>query len=383
MFGKTHHEIHVPNRIARRFAQAPIAAALLMAGLGGLIGESRGQDPSPKPAGQVKAAQPPCSTIDLSMIPADAPVIAAFRPADLVKLPELKALYEEFARNIEVKMIVDMAEPESVEQIAVVLFRKDMRNLENLKDEKELANFGALIVRTNKPREWKAWLLLAGMLSSKATHQGKEYYRVGPPDKAGEGESLFAYYQADDLTTVAASEASIKAMIAGEKPKADSKWGEALRKAGRGHAFLAMDVAWVREQLKPLLQAEDKEGLISMALAPISPLQEMVDRQVVTLDGTDGLAIISENFCRDEAGAERVRRTIDALMVLSQNSVGPAFDAFRGTLLAELGPMAPLLEMGEQAIKQGTVDREGTIVRFKTSVKGPLVQKIRSVVEAR
>ncbi len=360
-------------------------AGLVLSLVAGGAGRTTGQEPkpAPPPAPAVEAPATPPPTIDLSLVPADAPAVFAFRPADLMKLPELKAIYDEFARQPEVKTILDIAEPESVEQVAVVLLGRELAPAIASGNEKALLDIGALIVRTNKPREWKALAAATGIYSTKVSGDGKDYYRMAP--LGGDKDTLgLAFYQPDDRTVVVASEASLKKFLNAPAPAGQGpKWRTGAGQPIVGHAVVAVDMAWLRSQSNLAVQAGGDEAAAILAMAsPLTPLWEKVEGLVVAVDGTGGLTIASENVCADEAAASAVQKTVDAVLTLAQNASGEGLKLVRKEV-QDQPAFLRLIDLAEQGVKAAKVEREGKVVRFKTTVKGDLVGAVRAVAEAR
>ena len=344
-------------RIDRPLAWAIALAVLAFAPLAGA------QEPKPELASILVSNAP-------NIVPRDAPLVISFQPAALLKLPDLKALYEEFTRADEVRRIVDVAEPESVEAITLVLMRRDLKIVGDPGDE--LAAAGAVIVRTNKAREWKALAAAAGVPVVKAAHAGKEYYRV-----SGDVPMAFGFYQPDDMTLVVASEANLRKIIEGEKA---GEPGKPVVRSGddsspKSLAAATVDFAWVRDLLGPQIKANPEAALL---LSVVGPIWEKTDGVTIRLSASDsgGLILVADHLCADEAGAKRVEKTFEAFLTLAQNAGPEGLKLLRQQSKGD--PIASeMADLGEQAIKNATVDREGTRVRVKMSVKADVAKLAR------
>jgi hypothetical protein len=239
-----------------------------------------------------------------------------------------------------------------------------------------------VIVHSNKPREWKALAAASGVYATKATSDGKDYYRLilnGNKD----GVDGLAFYQPDDKTLIAASEATLRRIMAGQSANGDApKWRKGMRRSIPGHAAMAIDMAWARGQATALLKANsDVAPFLAMA-SPLSPLWEKVDGLVVAFDGTGGLTISSENVCGDESSARMVEKTIDAVLTLAQNASGEVPRLLREEV-KDQPSLGRLVDLAEQGVKSARVERDDAVVRVRTTVKGDLVQAIRAVAEAK
>lgn len=327
--------------ICTRFVAATALAALFVA-------PSFGQDEKP-----AKGSVP---------IPADAPVVVTLRPATLLKRADVKALYEELTKPDEIQRVVNVAEPESIEDVTFVLLSRDLKVGGD--PGEAIAQNGAVIVRTNKPREWKALAAAAGVPLVKATHAGKDYYRIS-------GEVPFGFYQADATTVVGATEANLRRLIDG--PKADGKKASPIASAAGGPgatiAAATVDFAWVRGLLEPAIKANKETGI---AMALIGPIWEKTDGVAVRLStNDDGFTLTADHFCADEDGATRVEKTLDAFLTLGRNVAPEGLRQLRQQ--AGGAPAASeVADLAEGALKTASIAREGARVRVKVAVKADL-----------
>jgi hypothetical protein len=302
-----------------------------------------------------------------SIIPADAPAWVVFHPAALLKLKDVKGLYDEFTRNEEVKRVVDVAEPESIEDITIALMRRPAA-LEG--DPHELlARDGVVIVRTNKPREWKALAAASGVPVVKATHGSRDYYRISGDTPIG-----FGFLQLDDERVVIASESNLKQIIDAYKPPKDEADQPNVQPGGV-IAMAGVDFAWVRSLVAPALEREQEAGLVLSVIKPIWSKTDRLNLRVAASDA-EGFTLTSEHVCSDEEGAQRVEKTAEAILTLAQNVAPEMIKAIRreGNGNAEA---AELADLAEQAVKTAAVKREGTRVSVKVTVKADLAKLAR------
>lgn len=306
-----------------------------------------------------------------SFLPAEAPVVISFRPAALLKLKDVKSLYNELTRPDEVKRIVDVAEPESVEEIRFVLLRRPAK-LEG--DPHEiLARDAVVIVRTNKPREWKALAAAAQVPVTKATHGSKEYYRM-----SGDGPIGFGFVQLDDMSVVIGAESNLKQIIDVNKAVGADEDPRAEAPGPRPIAGAAIDFAWIRGLLAPAIESEQR---LALSMSVIRPIWEKTNRVMIQVTATDadGVTVIADHNCADEEGAMAVQKTVEAILMLA-NNVAPELIK---TLRSETGGDANAAEMAnlaEQGLKTASVERKGTSVRLKVSAKLDLAKLARIAV---
>jgi len=208
----------------------------------------------------------------------------------------VKGLYDRFARADEVKQVIDVAEPESVEEISFVLLRR----IEKLDGDphETFARDGAVIVRTNKPREWKALAAAAQVPVAKATHAGKDYYRM-----SGDTPVAFGFLPLDEKTIVLASESNLKQIIDTNKG-AGPAVGSSADGGAQTVAVARVDVAWLRGLVAPVIASDSG---MSLSMAVVRPVWEKTDRVIVRIEAGDaeGFALGGGGACAGGGGGGR------------------------------------------------------------------------------
>ena len=327
-------------------------------------------------AAKAQEAKPTAAPFDLAMVPKDAPVVIAFRPAALLKRPDLKAIYEEMTRPDEVKRVVDVVEPETIEQITLVLLS---RELPNHNDPGEaMARAGAIFVRTNKAREWKALAAAGGLPLVKATHGGKDYFKLG-----GDSAGGFGFYQPDENSLVLATETNLQKLMDGDKADAQAKprWSASSFKDATPIAVAAIDFAWARALIDPQVKNNPEAAL---GLSVIGPIWDKTESLVlsVSADDRDGLTLTSEHACSDEAGATGVAKTLDAFLTLGRNVAPQAVRTLREQ--ARGNPVASdLADLADQALKSASVSRQGSRVSLTVSAKADVARIAKEISRGR
>ena len=306
-----------------------------------------------------------------NLVPLDAPVVIILRPAAFLKLPEIKAVFDEFVRRDEIKKVVDLAEPESVEEIIIVQMSRDFKPGDS---EVALVAGGAVIVKTNKPREWKALAAAAQLPITKATHAGIDYFYF----RMGEAAApiVFGFFQPNDKTVILASETNLRKMIEGIKAGGAAKTPKIAGTTPITVAAAAVDFRWIRDLFNP--QVKRMSGGASVSFAVIGPIWEKTDYVTVHLDAADRekFTLTAEDNCADEDGAKSVEKTIEALLTLGRN-VAPEFLKMVRVERHDNPALSEFATMAEQLLKSASVSREGTRVRCQVSVKADVAKLVR------
>src|SRR5262249_24736743 len=84
------------------------------------------------------------------------------------------------------------------------------------------------------------------------------------------------------------------------------------------------------------------------------------------LSGRVGLELVTRSNRAESA--ERVGKTLDAILTLGQNSATKLLGLVRAEA-AEAPGLSEMLDVGEQTLKSARVERDGKFVRLKTSAK--------------
>jgi hypothetical protein len=344
-------------------SHARIAAfATLAIGLIAAPPSSYGRDEAPDPAEILKATR--------------APLLIAFRPSALLDRPDLKAIYDDMTRTPEVKKVVDMLDPATIEQISFILLDRDLPAGPDAGDA--FARSGAILVKTEQPREWKALAAASGQSVAKATLDGKEIYKVGDPTRG------ISFYQPDGTTLVAASDAVLRRVMA-PSPRRAPLW-EAVDLGDDDDdepviAVIALDFAWARKMGEPAIQA-DKQSALGLSL--IGPIWEQTKTLVVTLSASDddGLTVSIDHDYADADGATRAEATLEALLTLSRNVAPTALRSLRENAKAD--PRASdLADLAEKAVATADVSREENRVTLTISARADVAKLLKDVSRGR
>lgn len=359
------------------------AVALRYAGYAALVGcgavlASLRPPGGPAPAQELRAAEALVAVeggLSLAHVPDDASFVLAARPAAILARPEIKGLLDAFAEQPEVGRVLSLVDPASIEQVTVVV-NGSPGGLMALLDSKPsdaqalLLLQGGLIVRTKTPRDWVAAAKgLMPMPIVEGRRAGHVYHTVMMDGPLGIG-----LYQPDERTLIVAPSMAIASFVAPRRPDAAPPWAAAWRSVADADVVLATDVASLIGPMLPVLEGtlagqskRSEDALAAMAAGMLGPLWEETEFLVVGVRAADQVGLELAAVCGDEAGAERVERTLEALRTLGSNTGKRYFPMVRraaltGTQDREALTLLPVVDLGEQMLESSKIGREGSRV---------------------
>ena len=310
---------------------------------------------------------------DLAYVPDDAMAIVAIRPKTLMKAsaPLQTALA---AAQPEIAVIMAQAagfgfDIEEIDQAIAVMPRATNPLL--LAEPTALLYSGAVILRSEKPIDIKGVKAL-GVAIQDATYAGRKYQRT----LFEEGLAVAAF-RPDEQTLIIASEAALFPFIdrSVQPPRGgDHPLSQAWSAIATKPIAIAVDVGSVRG-FAGVMGAEAIG--VSMMLAPVSPLWEEVRTHLIGVEISDKIEFETVASCASEAGAESVQATCQSLLTLARNSRKPLVDGYSTLLAADGDGQGPLVQsLIQRAVKPieemlsgAKVTREGTVVRYRASIK--------------
>jgi hypothetical protein len=326
----------------------------------------------------LRAAEAPVAVdvgLSLAHVPDDASFVLAARPAAILARPEIKGLLDAFAEQPEVGRILSLVDPASIEQVTVVVNGSPggvMAVLNGKPSDAEalLLLQGGLIVRTKTPRDWVAAAkALIPMTIVEGRRAGHVYHTVMRDGPLGIG-----LYQPDERTLIVAPSMAIASFVAPRRPDAAAPWAAAWRSVADADVALATDVASLIGPMLPVLQGtlagqsqSSEDALVAMAAGMVGPLWEETEFLVVGVRAADQVGLELAAVCGDEAGAERVERTLEALLTLGSNTGKRYFPMVRRAALTETQDrealnLLPVVDLGEQMLDSAKIGREGSRV---------------------
>jgi beta-lactamase regulating signal transducer with metallopeptidase domain len=354
-------------------------ALLLVAGLRGPNGNGPGVAlASPTPRADKTVTKPAPKGLDLAHVPDDAALVVAFKPAALVKRPEIRTLMNMALESAEARQFLELARADTIDQATVVLPRQGLNLLAGGGEMALLS--GGLILHSSTPRDWKSSVaaILPGTPLLETRYAGQPYYSI----RLGEGQNV-GFFLPDDHTVVAAAIPSLFSFMTkskGTKPA----WAEAWKSVENAQVAVAADVGSIRGLVEPLLLGDLMVGTIA---GTFSPLWEETSSLVFGIDGEEGLKLDLLAVSPSEEGVVKVERTLQAILTLTTNSTKAFTKLLR--LHAEAGGAEDgakqaaafllLNDLCDSLISSAKVERSGSIVHLQTSTKenvGRMVQML-------
>lgn len=323
-----------------------------------------GSKPEPRP---LKLGEAPFA---LDYIPRDAAGLISVRPARLLNGPfgglANLALAGEYQEALAMVSRLGIS-PQEMDQIQVVLLKG---GLPFLNDEMALLRSGGVILRSDHPISLQRITdAIPGMAMTEASHAGVKYTRLQGGDLPP-----IAVFSPDQSTTIAAFEGSIYPFLeAARESKSPHPWANGWSAVAKDAIAVAWDNGFVRGLVNGLGGAEAQQ--IMMMASPLAPLWEETTGHMVGLDISNGFGITAVAHCGTEAGAESVRETTAALVTLARNAGRGGIDYLKASLAsADEGKglmmvYGRLIESGRDILNRATVERDGTLVRFRISAK--------------
>ena len=299
-----------------------------------------------------------------SYIPADTVAVGVVRPGKLYNLSEVKSFLKTIGggdQGEELNRIIDIVDPESLDLVAAVLLKTTLS--EGAQMEKAVAESAGVIVRTTRPRDWKAYAALAGLALRKVEDKDQTYYIA----KATSSSEELGFFLPNELTMVAAFSPSLPKFIHAFSDKADVKARTAKFKSlEKCQLGWSVDTAWVREAVLPLFEREAKDAEVLAAVSLVAPLWERTEQLTMATTIGEKISLEITAVCKDDASADRVGKTLEAVFTLAGNSA-PKLKA----LIEKSGEnnqiIATLTSAAEQALDNAKIEKTGGKVRLTTT----------------
>lgn len=354
------------------------ALGLVLAGL--RAHEGRAGGPKDAQAGAIpaeKAAAETPATTGLEFVPSDAAVIVSVKPSALAKRPELGRIFELLGLrqhlgdlNPAFGKVVSLLDPAEIEQVTFVATRPAVGTMLVPGNGTELALlFSGVIVRTGKARVWMAAIKDAIPGMAEARHGG-QVYQTAPINQA----ASLGFFEPDDHTVVVAAVPMLFNFM--KASRSGHRWEQAWRSVGTREVVAAGDAGLLLGSVLPAVLIRDQAA--SLIGGAVAPLWEDAETVVAGLDSSDGVAIEVVASCADEASAQRVERTLQAVLTLAGNAGERFFPMIRPSLASESSNdrekalLLALVDLGGQLLDGVEVRRSETTVRFGMAGKTDL-----------
>lgn len=251
------------------------------------------------------AAQADAGKIDLSLVPSEAGLVFALRPAALFARPEMQKVAQTL--NGEAKFQEHLGLPlEEIEQIALVAMRADPQPGQPPRPPEPRG----MIFRAAKPHDWAAFAARISPNAVAVRYAGQTYY------KSQTALGGMCYYRPDDRTIVVDQEASIyRYILRGQGLPGEFAWASVWKEVEGSLAAVALDVGVLRMFFT-------EEMLQQPQAAPFrafSPLWEETTAIVAGVTLEDKLAVRAVLATPSDEGREKVAQTSQALLTLAGN----------------------------------------------------------------
>ena len=332
-------------------------AALLIAGIRGPRSADAAAAAAPtsqSSAGAVDASaghESPATVIDLSYVPDNAGVVVALRLAELYAQPGLTPFTALIEAVLDQQETTGLPYPE-IEQITVFLSRRHSGPGGLALQEP------ALIVRASKPHDWQKLLQRKAkqFYLEKDQRNGQTVYR------SSKGRICFC--QPDERTFIYLdNEKDLPAVLAARRnTRPGPLWAEQWEQVQRGHLAIAVDVGAVRTEIE---RAEQRAGrALSLPLTSLGPLWQETSTLVAGMKVGNTLAVDVFLNAGTDQRAEKVAKTLRALMTLVGNTMG-SLDRRAGQ--SESGLARRLAELYGAVQQTVRVSQTGVMVRLQAA----------------
>ncbi|HEV2972042.1 MAG TPA: M56 family metallopeptidase [Pirellulales bacterium] len=336
------------------------------------------------PALAIAEAAPPgtadAQSIDLAYVPADAELVVAVRPGDLMKSDAGKLIAKAAS-----------SEPVQLEQ-ALGMPLSELDYVKFIATE-PLPGSGMprIVVRALKSHDWNKYAATivpdpVAVESTIADLAGKKFFKSGKAKElhsygAGPNHSQTpCYFLPDDRTVIFAPEWDMPLIIAETiKPEPAPKWAKTWERTATGNLAVMLNVEKLRKQIEPDLK-QGSGGPAAAIVAMIGPLWQDSERLFVGTDMSDkklGLLALAE--CPSEEAASRVEKTSQALLTMALNGLDAARKIEPGGPADAVAIKNILVGAAEELLKQAQVTHEGSTVVLKSEGTGATLLAAASV----
>ncbi len=337
--------------------------------------------PASTPSGSAStaAATPaPASTtggaLSTAWLPDDCEVLVHVRVADILATPLLKnvlanpQVQQQLAQAVE-QMGIAPADVESVTLGVPALTRGLIQGMNSGQSEQEftesIGRRAVAVVRTRRPIDAPA--LKLDQRGEAASHAGKPYYRLAPPEDPG---TLMAVAFVEPATVLLGQEPSVQEALS--------------RGAGSGtHARFSF-VDPTAQLLVVLAPHEFDASWASLASSgaqpppPLVPLKDFYDRgaraAAVELSLAGGLRLAAAVNAADSDSGDRLHEELQALIPQAQGQAA--------MMANQPGPQQVVVGMVRPLLDRLATSRDGQVARLTTSLTEPELQQMGGVATA-
>jgi hypothetical protein len=226
-----------------------------------------------------------------------------------------------------------------------------------------------VVLQSVAARDWKN--LTSHVVAEhpeEVVHVGQSFVRTA---KAPDGA---AYYQPSERTIVISEhESALRQYLSARLiPNEHHAWDSALSALPGGQMGGAVDSTFVAQVLEPALSQPDAASKLDM----FAPLWAKAQAHAITLKAAKGLSLAYAATCDSDDGANRVAKTVDAMLTLATN----ALPGLKRTAPDNSAPVVELFKMADDALNSAKITRDGRTVRLEASGKVEVASFVKSVL---
>jgi beta-lactamase regulating signal transducer with metallopeptidase domain len=366
-----------PTRIL--LCSALVALGLFVAGLRGPGGAmAKAADPPSEDSTEIQryhAALAGRQAIDLDYVPANAALVAAARPADILKSDAGKLLSR--SDNTEWKKLEEsLGIPVSeIEYVKYVM--GDFRG----------PAFSSLriVVRASKPHDWTKFgeSIVPEPVAVESTAENAngnwKLFKSGATDKPlhsyGMQNPQLCFLIPDNRTIVFGTEHEMSQVISeivGLPTHSEWKpmWSDKWQRAAKGEIAVMLDVAKLRMLIEPEVQRNSR-GPDAAMITMLSPLWQDTQRLFIGTNMADQkLGLLALADCGSDENAGRVEQTSRALITFALNGLAMANQAGAEGPADLVEIKKTLLGAAEEVLKKAQLKREESTVVVESQGSG-------------
>lgn len=344
-------------------ARALTLAVLIGAGLA--LGGLRGPDEPARAQEPGQAAAPAAGEFRLDLVPREAGLVIAIRPAELLARPELASIKELIAPREKAPHSLNMA-PGDIDQATLVGLTRSGPELRRKRP------FDLVILRAKGPQDWKA---VVGTFISKSTEvpfAGKSYLRA---TVAPVGE---CYAILDDRTIVTGQEGDLQLLLTDlTRPRTPRAWDDAWKRVAKGQVAVAVETPWLIERFMP---APGQPAGAPSVLTTFGPLFDKAYAYAIGVDALAGLKVDALASCSSDPGAEKVAETLGALKTLATNMLASSKAHVEGVNPQARPAAQVLLDQAVTLLDKARVVRDGRSVSVRAQSDLKLAEVAKTFV---
>ncbi|HEY2149067.1 MAG TPA: DUF1559 domain-containing protein, partial [Pirellulales bacterium] len=375
------------NRTRITLCSALVALGLFVAGLRGPGGTTAtAADPPGGDSAEIQryhAALAGQQPIDLDYVPADATMVVAARPADLLKSDAGKLIARSDNtewKKLEGSLGIPVSEIEYVKFVTGDFRGSAPASLR-------------MVVRAAKPHDWTkfAETIVSEPVAVESTEgraDGKwKFFKSGNTEKRLHSYRMpnpeLCYLIPDDRTIVFGTEPEMPRIISEivglpTHPEWKPTWADKWQRTATGEIAVMLDVAKLRKSIEPAVR--NPHGPDAAMIAMLSPLWQDTQRLFVGTNlGDQKLGLLALAECASDESASRVEQTSRALLTFALNGLAMANKVDPDGPAEMVAIKKTLVGAAEDVLKNAHVKREGSTVVLESQGSGATLLAVASI----